>query len=95
MTLSTAELPAHTHNVVCSTSQGATNISAGSQLATAQVGTARASTSVPTYSTAAPNSMFAPQSLAPAGGGGAHNNMMPYLTLAFCICLSGIFPQRP
>ena len=24
-----------------------------------------------------------------------HNNMMPYLTVNFCIALQGIFPQRP
>jgi microcystin-dependent protein len=30
-----------------------------------------------------------------AGGGLPHNNMMPYLTLNFCIALQGIFPQRP
>jgi microcystin-dependent protein len=38
---------------------------------------------------------MAPQSLAPAGGDQPHNNLMPYLTLSFCIALQGIFPQRP
>lgn len=33
--------------------------------------------------------------LAPSGGGLPHNNMMPYLTLNFCIALQGVFPQRP
>jgi len=28
------------------------------------------------------------------GGNAAHNNMMPYLTLNFCIALQGIFPPR-
>lgn len=32
--------------------------------------------------------------LAPAGGGQPHNNMMPYLTLNFCIAMQGIFPPR-
>lgn len=35
------------------------------------------------------------QSLAPSGGGLPHNNMMPYLTLNFCIAMQGIFPPRP
>jgi microcystin-dependent protein len=32
--------------------------------------------------------------LQPAGGGGSHNNLMPYLTLNFCIALHGIVPPR-
>jgi microcystin-dependent protein len=38
---------------------------------------------------------LAPETLARAGGGLPHNNMMPYLTLSFCIALQGVFPQRP
>jgi microcystin-dependent protein len=34
------------------------------------------------------------QTLAPAGGDQPHNNMMPYLTLNFCIALQGVFPPR-
>jgi microcystin-dependent protein len=30
-----------------------------------------------------------------AGAGQPHNNMPPYLTLNFCIALTGVFPQRP
>jgi microcystin-dependent protein len=29
-----------------------------------------------------------------AGGGQAHDNMQPYLTLSFCIALQGLFPSR-
>lgn len=43
---------------------------------------------------AAPQPM-APQAVSPAGGGLPHNNMMPYLTLNFCIALQGVFPARP
>ena len=28
------------------------------------------------------------------GGGGAHNNMQPYLVLQFCIALVGLYPSR-
>jgi microcystin-dependent protein len=28
------------------------------------------------------------------GGSQAHNNMMPYLVLEFCIALQGIFPSQ-
>ena len=30
-----------------------------------------------------------------AGGGNAHENMPPYLTIRFCVALVGIYPQRP
>lgn len=29
------------------------------------------------------------------GGNQPHNNLMPYLTLNFCIALQGVFPPRP
>lgn len=35
-----------------------------------------------------------PQMISVAGNGFPHNNMMPYLTLNFCIALQGIFPSR-
>lgn len=47
-------------------------------------------TSTPTV-----NSVFPPQTIAMTGGGQAHENQQPYLTLNFCICLSGVFPTRP
>jgi microcystin-dependent protein len=35
-----------------------------------------------------------PGAVSNAGGSQAHNNMMPFLTLSFCIALQGIFPTR-
>ncbi|HEU0130067.1 MAG TPA: tail fiber protein [Mycobacteriales bacterium] len=29
------------------------------------------------------------------GGAAPHNNLMPYQVLNYCICLNGIYPQRP
>ncbi len=37
---------------------------------------------------------MADNSLAPAGGDQPHNNLMPYLTVYFCIALQGVFPPR-
>ena len=37
---------------------------------------------------------MAVQSLSITGGGLPHTNLMPYLTLNFCIALQGAFPQR-
>jgi len=37
---------------------------------------------------------LSPNTIAPAGGDQPHNNLMPYLTLNFCIALQGVFPPR-
>ena len=37
---------------------------------------------------------MASQTLNPTGGDQPHNNMMPYLTLNFCIALQGVYPPR-
>ena len=37
---------------------------------------------------------MAANALATTGGSQPHNNMMPYLTLSFCIALQGVFPPR-
>jgi microcystin-dependent protein len=37
---------------------------------------------------------MAAEMVAPTGGDQPHNNMMPYLTLNFCIALQGVFPPR-
>jgi microcystin-dependent protein len=34
-----------------------------------------------------------PGAIGNTGGSQAHNNMMPYLTLNYCIALQGIFPS--
>jgi len=38
---------------------------------------------------------MATQGIANVGSGQAHNNLMPYLTLNFCISLQGVYPSRP
>ncbi len=40
------------------------------------------------------NVQMNPFALSIAGGNLPHNNMMPYLTLNFCIALQGVFPAR-
>jgi microcystin-dependent protein len=49
----------------------------------------------PQYGVTKAAGTMAPQIIAPAGSGQAHNNIMPYLALNYCIALQGIFPQRP
>jgi microcystin-dependent protein len=49
---------------------------------------------VAAYSSQSPNAALNGQAIQPAGGNQPHNNMMPYLTLTYCIALTGIYPQR-
>lgn len=87
VTLLQTEMPAHNHNLVVS--QGdALERQPGNRLFATNIGTGR-------YHTTAPAATLHFQALSPAGGDLTHNNMMPYLTLNFCIALQGIFPPRP
>jgi microcystin-dependent protein len=85
VTLLESEIPAHSHQLRGSVLLGDSPTPAGNSLAR--------------YANAYQSSTgglvpMAQQALAPAGGGAPHNNMMPFLTLNFCIALQGIFPQR-
>ena len=46
------------------------------------------------YAAPASITQLASNALTPAGGDQPHNNLMPYLTLTFCIALQGVFPPR-
>lgn len=46
------------------------------------------------YTTFASAVAMGPQSVTNVGGSQPHNNVMPYLTLNFCIALQGIFPSQ-
>jgi microcystin-dependent protein len=41
-----------------------------------------------------PNATMNGSALGMTGGGQAHINMQPYLTINFCIALQGIFPSQ-
>lgn len=89
-TLSISEMPAHTHFVQASYTQGnAVNPNFG--------GTGRVLAADPgnPYSPGfAPNAVaLNPGTVANIGGSQAHLNMQPFLTLTYCIALIGIFPS--
>jgi microcystin-dependent protein len=89
VTLLTSEIPVHTHTLRCQTAPGDAQSPASGSVA-------RAIGAQPYLPPAgATLAIMAPEALAPAGGGAPHNNMMPYLTLNFCIALQGVFPPRP
>jgi microcystin-dependent protein len=81
--LQEGQMPSHTHQLGASTQTGDSNLPAGSFVGTG--------TSV--Y--AQPNNLQPmAQTLAHAGNSGGHNNMMPYLTVYFCIALQGLDPPH-
>lgn len=86
VTLLTSETPFHTHSVMAQTvDQGDNRIPDPSRnLANSQI-----------YSSAPANATLDPSAVGLYGGGGPHNNLMPYLTLYFNIALQGIYPPRP
>lgn len=88
VTLLQSEIPAHTHIL-----QAAGGDSAEKNVPTDN---ALSRSTLNIYSaTLTPVVQMAFEALGPAGGGLPHNNMMPYLTLNFCIALQGVFPARP
>ena len=93
VTLLVSEIPAHTHQLMATTSPSTTTLPA----ATTSFGRSgggsfyKANSPTPFGATTA----LAFQALPPAGGGLPHNNLQPYLTLNYCIALQGVFPARP
>ena len=87
VTLLESEMPSHAHTLRAATQDNAdvNLVSASSSFAGSTGGTL--------YQDSA-NTSLAFEALAPAGGDAPHNNMMPYLTLNFCIALQGVFPPR-
>jgi microcystin-dependent protein len=88
VTLLESEMPMHAHSVNANINPA--NLAAPSparSFARSAPGTA--------YKTSpTANAQFAFQAIGVAGGSFPHNNMMPYLTLTFCIAMQGVFPPR-
>ena len=86
VTLTSAQMPAHTHQLRASSATASTG-TPGATVALAATATAsvyRADTSL--VATAAP--------LANSGGGQAHENRQPWLGVNFIVALQGIYPSR-
>lgn len=95
VTLLQTEMPMHTHALQAGTANATQTGAAGAQLAKGFKGSLQSSNSAKMYSTGTPQQPLSPQSISVAGGSQPHNNMMPYLTMNYCIALQGVFPQRP
>ncbi len=86
ITLNTQNIPSHSHQMRGESTAGTTADPANNFTAELPVG-------INAYST---NSSLVMNSAAigNTGSGQAHNNMMPFLTIRFCIALQGLYPSR-
>ena len=84
-TLNVAEMPNHQHSLHASNSDG-NNVSPTNNVLAREVGKP--------YSTPSNLTNMNSAIIASVGGGQAHNNMMPYIAVNFCIALQGLFPSR-
>lgn len=85
VTLSVQQMPAHTHQVAAaSASSGGSAVPSGRFLGGGNN----------VYHAPPASTTLSPGTVTNSGGGQAHNNMQPYLTISFCIALQGIFPSR-
>jgi len=86
VTLTTSQLPQHTHNAAAASSPGNTDSPAGVN--------SWAAVATPLYSTVATNAQMNAGAISATGGSQPHDNMSPYLTINYIISLFGIFPSQ-
>ncbi len=84
VTLTTAQLPIHTHQPVANTSGNQT---------TPNNGVWAGGGAINAFVAADPNGAMA-NVAGPTGGSQPHDNMVPFLVVTFCISLFGIFPSQ-
>lgn len=86
VTLTTSQIPAHSHPMLASSSGGTTG--------TASNGVYATTVGFNLYVDADPgNTAFNPGTVGSVGGSQPHTNLMPYLCVDFIISLFGIFPS--
>ena len=89
--LSTAQLPAHAHDLVASDALASSTAPGGRALAVKS----RTNLHADPATLAADGVAMSPESVGPTGGGQAVDHMPPWLGLHFIVCLQGIFPSLP
>ena len=85
VTLTTAQLPGHTHTLRASTAAAAGTSPAGAVLA---------ATTVASYDTSGAATAMASGAVGSTGSGLPHENMAPTLALNYIIALYGVFPSQ-
>ena len=91
VTLNSGQIAAHTHTLPASSGHGTPTPSTSVFLGSTGAGIGQH----PKIYDSASNAAMSPQASLPStGGGGPHNNMAPYVSMNFCIALTGVFPPR-
>lgn len=85
VTLTTQQIPAHTHPLLAS--------NAVANDPNPQLNLLAESSATRMYQSAAPSGALAAQAVGPVGGSQPHSNFQPYLCVDFIISLFGIFPS--
>ncbi|MBS7563834.1 phage tail protein [Mucilaginibacter sp. Bleaf8] len=96
VTLNTAQLPVHNHSFNVSNANGTVSTVTNNFLAAPVDPTTNAKIVNLYLPTATPNLVVQPllaDTLSDAGGNQPHENRMPYLTINYIICTSGIYPN--
>lgn len=89
VTLLESEIPSHNHALMVQPLM-ATTQTPGPNKSLARARTVNAYSTVTTSNL----TQMSASAVAPSGGAQPHNNLMPYLTLNFCIALQGVYPPR-
>jgi len=85
-TLTTQQIPSHTHPLTGNSGNGTQANPAGAVLAS--------STIMKAYALETPDANMAPTIVGPAGGSQPHENTQPFLCINFIISLFGVFPSQ-
>ena len=85
VTVTTQQIPAHSHPLLGTTGNGSQASPGGAMLAS--------STVITPYASETANAQMAPTSVAYVGGSQPHSNFQPYLCVNYIISLFGIYPS--
>jgi microcystin-dependent protein len=89
VTLSGQQLPAHTHTLMASPSDGTL-----SKPANASVLANQSNAGLPIYAAAPTTVTLAPSAIGPAGGNQPHENRQPFNTVNYIMSTVGVFPAQ-
>jgi microcystin-dependent protein len=95
VTLQTSELPAHSHVVNADIGKANSGSPSGNVYKEGQTTNSPPEAIASYNDNLAPLVALNPQTIGFSGNSFPHNNMMPTLTLNFCIAMQGVFPPRP
>ena len=86
VTLTAAQMPAHRHAMLASTTPAAATHGPSEVLGS--------SATMKLYGTGTPNMAMDPNAITAVGGGQPHDNMPPFVALSYIVSLFGVFPSQ-